>query len=53
MAGDEPILHVLFDLPGVVEVILETGQVIVRLSPLFSWSDVDATIRNSLRTADA
>jgi hypothetical protein len=44
MARSQPILQRLFALPGVVEAILEPGQVRVRIGPLFVWSEVEMGI---------
>jgi hypothetical protein len=51
MAGSQPILRALFDIPGVVEAILEPGHVRVRLGRLFSWAEVEDDVRRSLEAA--
>lgn len=51
MAGSQPILRALFGTPGVVEAILEPGQVRVRLGRLFSWTEVGDQVRMSLKAA--
>ncbi len=48
MAGEQPILRRLFDVPGVVEAVLEPGRVSVRIASLFSWSEVDTVVRSAL-----
>lgn len=48
MAGDEPILRAVFGVPGVVEAILEAGQISVRLGPLFAWRDLEQAVPGAL-----
>ena len=45
MAGQQPLLRALFDVPGVVEAILEPGHVRVRLGRLFSWTELEERVR--------
>jgi hypothetical protein len=48
MARNQPVLRGLFRLPGIAEAILEPGQVVVRIAPLFSWADVEEDVRSLL-----
>ena len=45
MADLDPTLTAVFRVPGVAEAILEAGRVWVRLGRLFSWEDVEASLR--------
>jgi hypothetical protein len=51
MAGLDPTLAALFRVPGVAEAILEAGKVWVRPGRLFSWEEVEASVRRALRSA--
>ncbi len=51
MAGSQPILRALFGVPGVVEAILDSGHVRVRLGRLFSWTEVEEDVRRTLEAA--
>jgi hypothetical protein len=50
MAAPDPTLAALFLLPGVAEAILEAGRVWVRPGRLFSWEDVEASVRWALQS---
>ena len=50
MAGPDPTLAALFRVPGVAEAILEAGRVWVRPGRLFSWEDVEASVRWALKS---
>jgi hypothetical protein len=50
MAGPDPTLAALFRVPGVAEAILEAGRVWVRPGRLFSWEDVEASVRGALHS---
>jgi hypothetical protein len=50
MAGPDPTLAALFRVPGVAEAILEGGRVRVRPGRLFSWEDVEASVRSALQS---
>lgn len=50
MAGLDPTLVALFRVPGVAEVILEAGRVWVRPGRLFSWEDVETSVRRALQS---
>ena len=45
MAAPDPTLAALLRVPGVAEAILEAGRVRVRPGRLFSWEDVEASVR--------
>jgi len=49
MAGSQPILRALFRVPGVVEAIMESGLVRVRLGRLFSWAEVEDGVQGALK----
>jgi hypothetical protein len=49
MAGLNPTLVALFRVTGVAEAILETGRVRVRPGRLFSWEDVEVSVRWALQ----
>jgi hypothetical protein len=51
MAGPDATLAALFRVPGVAEAVLEGGRVWVRLGRLFSWEDVEASVRWALQSA--
>ena len=51
MAAPDAILAALFRVPGVAEAILEGGRVWVRPGRLFSWEDVEASVRSALQSA--
>ena len=51
MAGSQPILRAFFGVPGVVEAILQPGQVKVRLGRLFSWTEVEDDVRRIIEGA--
>ncbi|MGH2683423.1 MAG: hypothetical protein ACRDIX_09360 [Actinomycetota bacterium] len=48
MAGSQSILRALFGVRGVAEVVLESGQVRVRLGRLFSWAEIEGDMRRAL-----
>jgi hypothetical protein len=50
MARPDATLAALFRVTGVAEAILETGRVGVRLARLFSWEDVEASVRSALQS---
>ncbi len=50
MAGLDGILSAFFRVEGVAEAVLEPGKVSVRLGRLFSWKDVEASVRLASRT---
>jgi len=50
MAAPDPTLAALFGVPGVAEAILEAGRVWVRPGRLFSWKDVEASVRWALQS---
>ncbi|MBA3431305.1 MAG: hypothetical protein H0U16_07480 [Actinobacteria bacterium] len=50
MAGPDQTLAALFWVPGVAEAILEADRVWVRPGRLFSWGDVEASVRRALHT---
>ena len=50
MAGLDPTLAALFRVPGVAEAILEAGRVWVRSGRLFTWEDVEASVRWALQS---
>jgi hypothetical protein len=50
MAAPHPTLAALFLVPGVAEAILEAGRVWVRPGRLFSWKDVEASVRRALQS---
>jgi hypothetical protein len=52
MAAPDPTLAALFRVPGVAEAILVAGRVWVRPGRLFSWEDVEASVRWALRSAE-
>jgi hypothetical protein len=49
MAGLDPTLAALFRVRGVAEAILEAGRVWVRPGRLFTWEDVEASVRRALQ----
>ena len=49
MAGLDPTLAALFRVRGVAEAILEAGRVWVRPGRLFTWEDVEASVRWALQ----
>ena len=51
MAAPDATLVALFRVPGVAEAILEAGTVWVRLGRLFSWGDVETSVRRALQNA--
>lgn len=51
MAGLDPTLAALFRVRGVEEAILATGRVWVRPGRLFTWEDVEASVRWALQSA--
>jgi hypothetical protein len=51
MAGSQPILRAFFGVPGVVEAILQPGQLRVRLGRQFSWTEVEEDVRRILQGA--
>jgi hypothetical protein len=51
MAARDATLAALFRVPGVAEAILEAGWVWVRLGRLFSWEDVETSVRRALQNA--
>jgi hypothetical protein len=51
MAVPDATLVALFRVPGVAEAILEAGRVWVRPGRLFSWEDVETSVRLALRRA--
>jgi hypothetical protein len=51
MAAPDSTLVALFRVPGVAEAILEAGTVWVRLGRLFSWEDVETSVRRTLQNA--
>jgi hypothetical protein len=51
MAAPDSTLVALFRVPGVAEAILEAGTVWVRLGRLFSWEDVETSVRRALQNA--
>jgi hypothetical protein len=52
MAAPDPTLAALFRVPGVAEAILVAGRVWVRPGRLFSWEEVEASVRWALRSAE-
>jgi hypothetical protein len=50
MAAPDATLVALFRVPGVAEAILEAGRVWVRPGRLFSWEDVDTSVRLVLQS---
>ena len=48
MAGGEAVALALFDVQGVVEVVLGRGMALVRLGPLFRWSAVQRDVVRAL-----
>jgi hypothetical protein len=51
MAGGEAVALALFDVQGVVEVVLGRGMALVRLGPLFPWSAVQRDVVRALTLA--
>jgi hypothetical protein len=51
MAAPNATLVALFRVPGVAEAILEAGRVWVRPGRLFSWEDVEPSVRWALQSA--
>ena len=51
MAAPDATLVALFRVPGVAEAILEAGRVWVRPGRLFSWEDVETSVRSALQRA--
>ena len=51
MAAPDPTLAALFQVPGVAEAILVAGRVWVRPGRLFSWEEVEASVRRALHGA--
>jgi hypothetical protein len=51
MAGGDPVILALFDVQGVVEVVLGSGMALVRLGRLFRWADVQPALVRALRVA--
>jgi len=52
MAAPDPTLAALFRVPGVAEAILVAGRVWVRPGRLFSWEEVEASVRWALRSVE-
>jgi hypothetical protein len=52
MAAPDPTLAALFRVPGVAEAILVAGRVWVRPGRLFSWEEVEASVRWALQSAE-
>ena len=50
MAGLDPTLVALFRVGGVAEAILEGGKVWIRPGRLFTWEDVEASVRSALQS---
>jgi hypothetical protein len=50
MAAPDPTLAALFLVPGVAEAILEAGRIWVRPGRMFSWKDVEASVRWALQS---
>jgi len=50
MAAPDATLVALFRVPGVAEAILEAGRVWVRPGRLFSWEDVETSVRWALQS---
>jgi hypothetical protein len=48
VAGGYPILLTLFEVPGVVEAVLERGVLRIRIGRLFSWQDVLGPLHRAL-----
>ena len=51
MAAPDPTLVALLPVPGVAEAILEAGRVWIRPGRLFSWEDVETSVRWALQCA--
>jgi len=51
MAGSDSIAQAMFDVPGVVEVVLGPGLALVRLGRLFRWSAVQGDVVRALTLA--
>jgi hypothetical protein len=51
MAGLDPTLGALFRVPGVAEAILEAGRAWVRPGRLFSWGEMERSVRGALQHA--
>jgi hypothetical protein len=51
MAGDQPMLRALFETAGVVEAILGTGLLLVRLGRLFTWEECAPAVQQALDAA--
>jgi hypothetical protein len=51
MAAPDSTLVALFRVSGLAEAILEAGTVWVRLGRLFSWEDVETSVRRALQNA--
>lgn len=51
MAEGDPLILALFDVEGVVEVVLGSGLALVRLGRLFRWSEVQPEIVRALTVA--
>jgi hypothetical protein len=50
LAAPDATLAALFRVPGVAEAILEAGRIRVRPGRLFSWEDVEASVRWALQS---
>lgn len=51
MAGLDPTLGALFRVPGVAEAVLEAGRAWVRPGRLFSWGEMEGSVRGALQSA--
>ncbi len=53
MAGDHTMLRALFETEGVVEAILGTGLLLVRLGRLFTWEECGPAVQRALDSGAA